>query len=164
MEAGRFREDLYYRLNVIPVHIPPLRERPEDVPALVETFLRRHANGQARSFSAQAIQRLSAQPWRGNARELENFIERALALSDATEIGIDELRLDSGSSAPAAAGTDASLRQAIVAGLSLRDVEERYTEMVLEQTGGNKVRAAKILGIDRKTLYRRAERKRADSE
>jgi DNA-binding NtrC family response regulator len=164
MEAGRFREDLYYRLNVIPIHIPPLRERPEDIPALVDAFLRRHANGSERTLSAAAVRRLAAQPWRGNARELENFIERVLALSDSAEIGVEDLRLETDVSGPSANGTEESLRQAVAAGLSLREIEERYTDMVLEQTGGNKLRAAKILGIDRKTLYRRAERRRAEAQ
>jgi DNA-binding NtrC family response regulator len=163
MEAGRFREDLYYRLNVIPIHIPPLRERPEDVPALVHNFLRRHANGEGRSISPEAMRRLAAQPWRGNARELENFIERALALSEAPEIGVEDLQL--GDVAPASmASLGANLREAVDASISLRELEERYTDLILEQTGGNKLRAAKILGIDRKTLYRRAERRRAATE
>jgi DNA-binding NtrC family response regulator len=164
MAAGRFREDLYYRLNVIPIHIPPLRERPEDIPALVSTFLRRHANGGEHSITPEAMRRLQVQPWRGNARELENSVERALVLSDSPEIGVDDLRLGETERAPAASSDSATLREAVAAGLSLRELEERYTDLILEQTGGNKLRAAKILGIDRKTLYRRAERRRAAAE
>jgi DNA-binding NtrC family response regulator len=154
--TGRFREDLFYRLNVIPLHIPPLRERPEDVPALVEGFLRRHAEGRRRFLSREAMQRLLAHPWRGNARELENVIERALALSDAETLGPDDVPLP-GAPPPAAAGDD-FLRAAAARGMTLHELDELYTEQVLQHTGGNKVQAARILGIDRKTLYRRAER------
>src|SRR5258705_2157292 len=83
MEAARFREDLYYRLNVIPIHLPPLRERPEDIPSLVDAFVHRHSGDRPRRFSRDAISRLQAQPWRGNARELENVVERTLALCDS---------------------------------------------------------------------------------
>jgi DNA-binding NtrC family response regulator len=155
--AGRFREDLFYRLNVIPLHIPPLRERPEDVPALVEGFLRRHAEGRRRFLSPEAIERLLAHPWRGNARELENVIERALALSDAETLGPDDVPLP-GAPPPQKATGDDFLRGAAARGMTLHELDELYTEQVLQHTGGNKVQAARILGIDRKTLYRRAER------
>ena len=93
MEQGEFREDLYYRLNVIPVEIPPLRERPEDIPALAEAFLRKHAEGGRHRLTPAALDRLMACPWRGNARELENVIERALALADSEQIGPEDLPL-----------------------------------------------------------------------
>jgi DNA-binding NtrC family response regulator len=157
IEAGRFREDLFYRLNVIPLHIPPLRERPEDIPALVEAFLRRHAEGKSRFLSAEAMQRLLAHPWRGNARELENVVERALALSEVETLGPDDVPLPGAASAPKPAAED-FLRAAAARGMTLHELDELYTEQVLAHTGGNKVQAAKILGIDRKTLYRRAER------
>ncbi len=155
--AGRFREDLFYRLNVIPIHIPPLRERPEDVPALVEAFLRRHADGRRRFLSPEALERLLAHPWRGNARELENVIERALALSDAETLGPDDIPLPGGPAPEQPRGED-FLATAATQGMTLHELSERYTEQVLRNTGGNKVQAARILGIDRKTLYRRAER------
>jgi len=163
--AGRFREDLFYRLNVVPIVVPPLRERPEDVPALVEAFLRRHGEGRRRFVSSEALALLRAQPWRGNARELENTIERALALTDAETLGVADIPLPAGSApmpaAPArsAPDLDAALRVAAARGASLRELDERYTALVLAHTGGNKVRASQILGIDRKTLYRRAERR-----
>ncbi len=158
IEAGRFREDLFYRLNVIPLHIPPLRERPEDVPALVEHFVRRHADGARRTVSPEAMQQLKACAWKGNARELENVIERALVLSDAPELGAADLPLAALAPPPDAPPAVALLRGAAERRLPLREVEERYIEEILRVTGGNKVRAARILGIDRKTLYRRAER------
>jgi two-component system response regulator AtoC len=159
LAAGRFREDLYYRLNVIPIHIPPLRERPEDIPPLVSYFLRRHAEGQQRTVSPEAMKLLCSCTWRGNARELENVIERALALSDAPEIGCRDLPLQ-GEDAAVDHAEDL-LRSAAGQRMSLRELEDRYIDHILELTGGNKVRAARILEIDRKTLYRRAERRAA---
>jgi DNA-binding NtrC family response regulator len=156
--AGRFREDLYYRLNVIPIHIPPLRERPEDIPALVDAFVRKHAGGQRRVVTQAAMEALVRRPWRGNARELENAIERALALSDAVEIGLEQLPFGQAAAADEADPGEGLLRSAAERRITLRELEERYIEAILRLTGGNKVQAARILGIDRKTLYRRAER------
>jgi DNA-binding NtrC family response regulator len=157
--AGTFREDLYYRLNVIPLYIPPLRERREDIPALVEAFVERHSDGATRCVSGDATERLCAQPWKGNARELENVIERALALCDTPELGADDLPLPGMEAGPGSDAPDDLLRLAVARRLSLRDLEDVYIDRVLELTGGNKVQAARILGIDRKTLYRRAERR-----
>jgi len=158
IEESRFREDLFYRLNVIPIHIPPLRERPEDIPALVEAFVRRHAEGRRVRVAPEAMARLQGCAWKGNAREIENVVERALALSDAERIGPDDLPLAlSGSDAPAD-DPGRSIRAAAMRRLPLREVEDQYIEEVLRQVGGNKVQASRILGIDRKTLYRRAER------
>ena len=160
MESESFREDLFYRLNVIPVYIPPLRERPEDVPALVDAFLRKHSDGRRRSIAPGAVERLKECSWKGNARELENVLERALALSDSDELGIEDLPLGSTGLPQENSGTDAALHCAARDRLSLRELEERYIDEVLGLTNGNKVQAAKILGIDRKTLYRRAERRK----
>jgi DNA-binding NtrC family response regulator len=101
--------------------------------------------------------------WKGNARELENVIERALALSDHDELQADDLPLDVAGGRGDAAITGAVLRHAAQNQLTLREVEDRYIDEILGLTGGNKVRAARILGIDRKTLYRRAERRAAES-
>jgi DNA-binding NtrC family response regulator len=156
--AGRFREDLYYRLNVIPIHLAPLRERPEDIPSLVDAFVRKHAGGERRLVTQAAMERLKAQPWRGNARELENVIERALALTDKAEIGPEDLPFGAVAAVEEADPAGVLLRSAAEQRITLRELEERYIEQILRLTGGNKVQAAKILGIDRKTLYRRAER------
>jgi DNA-binding NtrC family response regulator len=175
IEAGRFRSDLYYRLNVIPIHIPPLRERPEDIPLLAEAFLRKHADDRPRSLSAAAVDRLKRFAWPGNARELENVIERALALSDRPEIGAHELPLPGPAQAaePSASagveprvcsGTEDLLRGAVEGRLSLAQLENLYIEEVLKYTRGNKVQAARILGINRRTLYRRGERQRRPTE
>jgi DNA-binding NtrC family response regulator len=164
MEAENFREDLYYRLNVIPIFIPPLRERPQDVPPLAKAFAIKHSPNRVRTISSSGLRYLAAFPWKGNARELENVIERALALSDATEIEAEDLRLD-----PAACeGRDPSPAALAYAAaenrLTLRELENRYIEEVMRITDGNKVHAAKILGIDRKTLYRRAERENGKTD
>jgi two-component system response regulator AtoC len=157
LDNGSFREDLYYRLNVIPIEIPPLRERPEDIPLLSSAFLERHCEGEKRFISPAGMARLMASPWKGNARELENMIERALALSDAAELGAEDFLLD-GAGASAAPSTSTRLGQAAEQRMSLHELEDRYIEEVMELVGGNKVQAAKILGIDRKTLYRRRNR------
>ncbi len=158
MEAGRFRRDLFYRLNVIPIHIPPLRERPEDIPALAEFFLRKHGRGERRTLTRPVLDRLLRLPWEGNARELENVIERALALTDAPEIGLEDLPIPRDDVADAETGADALLRGAVQRRLSLHDLEELYIAEILKLVRGNKVQAARILGINRRTLYRRGER------
>jgi DNA-binding NtrC family response regulator len=159
MAEGRFREDLYYRLNVIPIHIPPLRQRPEDIPPLVEAFVRKHSEGRRRTVSPAAIESLCTRAWRGNARELENVIERALALTDASELAAEDLPFSVDDLEPPTDPADGLLRSAAEQRLSLRDLEDRYIDRIMDLTGGNKVQAARILGIDRKTLYRRAERR-----
>jgi DNA-binding NtrC family response regulator len=159
MAEGRFREDLYYRLAVIPIHIPPLRERPEDVPALAEAFLRKHDESGRHRLTPEAMKRLLEHTWRGNARELENVIERALALAETDEIGPDALPLGDAPARDAARSAESLVRSGAERSLSLRELEELYIDEILRHTGGNKVRAAKVLGIDRKTLYRRSERK-----
>jgi DNA-binding NtrC family response regulator len=163
--AGRFREDLFYRLNVIPVHIPPLRERPEDIAPLVKDFLRRHDESGRRSLSPGALARLATCPWRGNARELENTVERALALCDQEVIEAEDLPLGAPASkegAPAAPDAPGVLRALARGHVSLHDLQEQYIDAVLGETEGNQVQAARILGVDRKTLYRRAERRRQE--
>ena len=161
--AGRFREDLYYRLNVIPIEIPPLRDRPEDIPPLIDAFMKKHVDGERRTVSPAAVERLASCTWKGNGRELENVIERALALSDAREIGPDDLPFTAAEHSPPVDDAEALLRTAVRRHITLRELEERYIDEVLQHTGGNKVQAAKILGIDRKTIYRRAERNARES-
>ena len=148
---------------MIPIHLPPLRERPEDVPALVEAFVRKHSGDRARRFSRDAIARLQSQAWRGNARELENVVERTLALSDADLLNVSDLPLDSISDesisdlrgASSGGGLVQALADAARNGLTLRALEDLYIEQMLVVTGGKKGEAARMLGIDRKTLYRR---------
>jgi DNA-binding NtrC family response regulator len=160
MEAGHFRRDLFYRLNVIPIHIPPLRERPEDIRPLAEALLAKHAGeDKPRRLSPAALDRLMTCPWEGNARELENVIERSLALSEGDVIEVDDLPLGGEGRAAETSGSSL-LRGAVDRRLTLHELGDLYIEEILKQTGGNKVRAARILGINRRTLYRRGERAR----
>ncbi|CAN5759691.1 sigma-54 dependent transcriptional regulator [soil metagenome] len=146
VEEGRFRDDLYWRLHVLHVDVPPLRQRAADIPLLTEHFLA----GRAVTPDAMAV--LTAYPWPGNVRELRNALERATTLASG-EIRVDDLppRIrDTGGSTRRVA--DASRRS-----LPLRDLEREYILEVLRQTGGNKSRTAEILGLDRKTLYRKLD-------
>jgi len=152
VHAGRFREDLYYRLAVVRVTLPPLRARPEDVPMLVEHFLRLLApeGKPAPTISGQLLGALGARPWPGNVRELRNVVERAISLAG----------LDSFGGAPAKAGiapsTDAELR------LPLHEAREafdrRYVEAILRRNGGNVSAAAREAGVDRKLIHRLIKR------
>jgi len=150
VRAGRFREDLYYRLAVIPVHVPPLRERREDVPLLARHFLRRFsARGERRleDVEPEALALLCAWHWPGNVRELENTIERGVALSRGPRLAArdlpERLRRD-----PGRAGDGESAQ-------SLQSLERQHILSTLESVGGNRKRAAEILQISTTTLWRR---------
>jgi DNA-binding NtrC family response regulator len=157
---NRFREDLYWRLNVIHVHIPPLRERPFDVPLLVEHFLARLAerSGQpAFEVSPEALAVLTAYSWPGNVRELENVLERSVAMVDGTTIrdaDLPERVRGSGK-------TGSLLTRARDQRMTLAELEKEYILETLRLTGGNKSRAAEILGFDRRTLHRKLDEYRA---
>ncbi|HEY6000102.1 MAG TPA: sigma-54 dependent transcriptional regulator [bacterium] len=148
---GRFREDLFYRLNVITVTIPPLRERPEDIPALARHFLATYGRKRQRAphdLTPEALAALAGYDWPGNVRELENVIERAVILCDGELIGPEDLAM------PARAGAaPAGAAPAAGAALSLEEIEREHILRVLREAGGNQSRAAQVLGIDRKTLY-----------
>ena len=151
---GGFREDLYFRLNVITLRIPPLRERPADIAALAEHFARRYAevNGLPwRPLTPAALARLAAQPWRGNVRELENTIHRAVLLAETDRIGPDALDLGG----PPAAGAPAAPAPSGIAGLVGRSMDQVERELILETLGhtlGNRTHAATILGISIRAL------------
>jgi transcriptional regulator with PAS, ATPase and Fis domain len=151
---GRFRKDLYYRLNVVTIVVPPLRERPEDIPKLIAHFVRRmRADGVAAPrLSARALDRLIAYSWPGNVRELENTIERLALFSRGRTIAEEDLPEKFRETKPR--GED-SLFEGLP---SLEEIERRYLLHVLSRVGGNRTRAAEILGIDRRTLYRMLER------
>ncbi len=155
VEEDKFRTDLYYRLRVVEINIPPLRERAEDVPLLVEHFLKRlgHERGQHYSVSSQALSILLSYEWPGNVRELENVLEAAVALNRSGLITPEDL-----SPKIAAEPTQGGLARLHADLPSLDELEKRYLAHVLQVTGDNKARAATILGINRKTLYRMAER------
>jgi DNA-binding NtrC family response regulator len=151
---GSFREDLYFRLNVITLRIPPLRERPADIAALAEHFARRYAevNGLPwRPLTPAALARLAAQPWRGNVRELENTIHRAVLLAETDRIGPDALDLGG----PPAAGAPAAPAPSGIASLVGRSMDQVERELILETLGhtlGNRTHAATILGISIRAL------------
>ena len=163
IEERRFREDLYFRINVIPIEIPPLRARGNDVLLLADAFLRelaarsrKHIEG----FTTAAGQRLLAYAWPGNVRELRNSIERAVALTEFSHITVEDLPQRLRHYDPSElviASDDAGALP------TLEEVERRYLERVLETTGGNKALTARILGLDRKTIYRMLERGAADA-
>jgi len=158
--AGGFRQDLYYRLNVIAIHVPPLRERPEDILPLAAHFLERHGRRLGRlssTISEEAIERLRGYPWPGNARELENAIERALVLGRDDVIGIADLPETVRSRSPAAAAIAHPDVGDAGGTRSLADVEREHILTTLRAVGGNKAEAARRLGMDRKTLYRKLE-------
>jgi DNA-binding NtrC family response regulator len=159
VKAGRFREDLYYRLNVIALKIPPLRDRREDIPLLVDRFLRTYAQKARREIdgiSESALAHLQTQPWPGNVRELQNAVERAIILSSGRVVDLADLGGQAVGPAPTPA-TTARLAPAPYPfqGLSLEAVERRHIEQVMQEVGGQKTRAAEILGINRTTLWKK---------
>jgi transcriptional regulator with GAF, ATPase, and Fis domain len=150
IEGGEFRQDLYYRLKVVEISLPPLRDRKEDIPKLVRFFLDKYGKREGLRdvrITQDALQKLMRYPFPGNVRELENLIEGALALTTDPVIDSGDLLLPE-----ATASTGGSELSADFPKLS--DLERRYIARVLTFTGGNMSKAAKILGIDRKTLYR----------
>jgi DNA-binding NtrC family response regulator len=161
VKAGRFREDLFYRFGVVTLRVPPLRERPGDIPLLAERFLRAASENAGRGrlrLSEDALNRLVAYDWPGNVRELESAVEYAALHARGAEAAAEDLppKLQT---AEVRAGAERSPLAALYEGLpSLDELERRYLQHVLEATGGNRTRTAEILRIDRRTLYRMAER------
>jgi two-component system, NtrC family, response regulator HydG len=158
----RFREDLYYRLNVITVRVPPLRERHEDIRVLAQHYLRVYAAKNGRKlegFSNEALERLESYAWPGNVRELENLIERTVLLARKDRIDAEDLPEE-------VAGVKRPPRDAILelVGTPLADIEQRLLDETLRITGGNKTQAAKLLGIDVRTVARKLERREDDQE
>jgi two-component system response regulator AtoC len=154
VREGRFREDLLYRLSVITINVPPLRERREDIPTLISHFLRKHNLDKRlqQSISQEAMDALTNYSWPGNVRELENTIERVCQFSKGGIITLEDL--------PPKMNTQVKFHQShLYEDLpSLDELEKRYLLHILEQTKHNKSHAAEILGINRRTLYRMAER------
>jgi two-component system, NtrC family, response regulator AtoC len=160
VRAGRFREDLFWRLNVIALRVPALRERPFDIPLLVEHFVAKAA-GANRSepldVTREALAVLTAYSWPGNVRELENAVERAVAFAQGAEITAADLPERVRTSGEAAG----LVARAAARRLTLAELERDYILETLRHTGGNKSRAAEMLGLDRKTLYRKLDEYRA---
>ena len=160
VKEKRFREDLYYRLNVITVRVPPLRERHEDIRLLAQHYLRVYAAKNGRkleSFSNEALERLESYKWPGNVRELENLIERTVLLARKDRIDAEDLPEE-------VAGVKRPPRDAILelVGTPLAEIEQRLLDETLRITGGNKTQAAKLLGIDVRTVARKLERREDD--
>lgn len=161
VKAGNFREDLFYRLSVVTLHVPPLRERATDISILVEKFLmkaRKNIGKENLRFSAEALKTLQLYEWKGNVRELEAAVEYAALRARGNEILTEDLPVKLLSEEFKQSAERFHLSQLYGDLPKLDELEKRYLTHVLEKTGGNRTRAAEILGIDRRTLYRMAER------
>jgi DNA-binding NtrC family response regulator len=153
IQKGTFREDLYYRLNVVNIHVPPLRERKDDIPLLAQAFLQEFAGDNGKpieGFDPKARAAIYAYPWPGNVRELRNCIESAVVMAANKLIGLDDLPPGLRKSA------DESVVR-IPIGSSISDAERILIRDTLAAQGGNKSRTAEILGIGRKTLYQKIQ-------
>ena len=152
IREGQFREDLYYRLAVIPIHLPPLRQRKDDIPLLAGHFLQRAAVAAGKpvhGFTPEAMAALLRHFWPGNVRELENVVERAVTLTEEGRVAPDALLLE----------LTSSLQQAVSLAQmthrpTLRALADEYVSLILQEAGRDKVKAAEILGISKRTLYR----------
>ena len=162
VREGRFREDLYYRFNVIPIVLPPLRDRRTDIPLLVDHFLAKYAGGRSRGVGEDALKTLMAYDWPGNVRELESVIERALLLGEGELIVPADLpaSLRSGAGGPKRA-MDLEIPDS---GIDLEAVERSLILKALDKAGGNVTRAARLLGLSRRTLQYRIEKIQAAPE
>ena len=162
LEQGTFREDLYYRLNVVPISIPPLREHKEDIPYLVDHFILRYAENSGKAIEGitpAAMKLLMEFHWPGNIRELENILERAVVMAAGSKIDIEDIRLDvattaagRGGVAPSAMAANGSVLPLLPQGTTLEQFEDRIIKEALERAGGNKSQAARLLGISRNAL------------
>ena len=164
VKEGTFREDLYYRLNVIPVHVAPLRERIEDIPLLVQTFIKKFATPQAKereiTVSQDAMRRLMAYTWPGNVRQLENAIERALAMiGTRTQIDVGDLPADLQAAEEASAKPTLDLpAEGIDLPALVAQIEKDMIDRALARTEQNKGAAARLLGLKRTTLVEKLKR------
>jgi DNA-binding NtrC family response regulator len=157
LKAQRFRKDLYYRLNVVTIELPPLAQRRQDIPELVEHFLTTRPIGPARfRIQPEALETLVRYDWPGNVRELANVLERAQILAQEHQIALDDLPENIVDASPSAGASSGDPRH-------LCAVERQHVRAVLREEGGNKVRAAKALGISRRALYRLIEKYRLDA-
>jgi transcriptional regulator with PAS, ATPase and Fis domain len=156
VQEGHFRQDLYYRLNVIRIDLPPLRERAEDIPILVDHFIQKFASQTQRPLDGiepEALDALLNYRWPGNVRELEHTIERAVHLGKEIRIGLQDFP----PSLAARSDNVVPLAEAAGKSYTLKDLEKEYIRRVMERVHGNKTEAAKTLGVDRTTLYRKLE-------
>ena len=175
VQEGRFREDLFFRLNVIPIKLPPLRERKEDIPLLTQFFLKRICEREGieeKKFTSQAIKALLNYPWPGNIRELENFIERVVILSENNIIGVEDLSLSTLSSKLQIRESLTEDKDMLIKYLSLpqisedgielnkllKEIEVYYLKKALELSKGVKTKAAKLLGLNRTTFIEKLKK------
>jgi transcriptional regulator with PAS, ATPase and Fis domain len=158
VDEGKFREDLFYRLKVIEIEIPALRERKEDIPELSQVFLAKYSaklSKKVATISKEGMQALMAYGWPGNVRELEHQIERAVAMTSASVLAADDF--DFSSSRPVIEAIPAVATHAAISDpRSLEDMEKEHILRVLRDVDYNKSKASEVLGIDRATLYRKA--------
>jgi transcriptional regulator with PAS, ATPase and Fis domain len=158
VKENRFREDLYYRLNIIPITIPPLRNRRDDIPPLVDFFIAKHSLGShrvVRGLSAGARNLIMNYSWPGNVRQLESAIERAMLLCEGNEIDVEDLPLEIRQEGGPSAAFNFKLPPE---GISFEEVEKSLITQAMEQTGWNITRAAKLLGLSFRTLQYRLEK------
>jgi two-component system response regulator HydG len=157
VEKGQFREDLFFRLDVLRVRVPPLRERSDDIPMLVDHFLRRGLEKRARSvlsgFEPDALEFLANCDWPGNIRQLENLIERLVVTASQSFARLEDVKRALGP-----AWTSDPIPRLLQNPMTLHELEERYIAGILKLSGGNKIKAAEILGVDPSTVYRRHKR------
>ena len=154
VEAGRFRGDLFYRLNIMEIHIPPLRERPEDIPLLVDHFIKRHNPELKKNYEGideEAVRTLMSLPWKGNVRELDNVIEHTMILAEGKRITVKDLPASIVASSQGNAAFTFNLKDA------LRQFEKQHILRALEQAGQDRKEAAKLLDISLSSLYRKIE-------
>jgi transcriptional regulator with PAS, ATPase and Fis domain len=154
IKRGAFREDLFYRLNVVSIELPPLRERGDDVVALARYFLQQYAKefgSRVRGFTPAALVATRRHPWPGNVRELENRVKKAVVLAEKALVSAEDLGLDADALEPIAPLTQAT-----------REFQKRYVNEVLERNQGNRTKSAKDLGVDPRTIFRHLERMEAE--
>ncbi|HET6516074.1 MAG TPA: sigma-54 dependent transcriptional regulator [Thermodesulfovibrionales bacterium] len=156
--AGRFREDLYYRLNVIPVDIPPLRERKDDIPQLVEHFITKLSPARKRQVSPDAMMLLMNHPWRGNVRELENVMERILLMTDREEISAEDIPLETAGSSAEIRGLPDITKEGIDLDAIVEDIEKHYLTEALRLTNGAKTEAAALLKLSFRSFRHRLKK------
>ena len=156
MKRGEYREDLFYRLNVITIDLPELKERQDDIPLLANHFIKKYSTdekGEVKSISKEAMSLLLNYDWPGNVRELENTIERALALGNYQEILPEDIPANIRNSKKAS-----GLKETFPEDATIEEIERDYIAKILKTTKGHKINASKILGIDRRTLYRKLKK------
>jgi len=158
---GKFREDLYHRLNVVLLHVPPLRDRSEDIPTLAQAFIREFSGG-AKTLAADALEYLQSLQWKGNVRELRNTVERISIFLERKEVSRADLMtldiIDPGSNSPSASFLKSLVRGNTQGADLLEALEKQLVRLTMEETQGNASHAAKLLGIDRNALLRRLDK------